>query len=480
MNLHPLTDLLKNLLAKGTVKLSIPGTSGWGTGFLITHDLVLTCAHVVKKEGISVSVYWKQQEECIKATVEKLVPHPIDLALLRLSEPVDKAIYVYLDIDQSSLPQAEHAYLFGYPDKEYYDGCPVQITCEGFLGGNFPLIKFKSGQVRPGMSGSPILNLTTGKVFGIVKDTRDRSSDLGGDGISAAIILQHFPELTDLLDLTYKKPSLWRAALKLPGYVQIAKELIFKSYAESGCINAECYEFLLNLRATCGELSEIETKEIEKDLFELCKNLHKKIDDILPTFEQEIFGFFQSVTDFESALPKLRSRLKKLGISLGLNPEKIEEISSLSLCQYINRELLPLNTEKAILIYKESIKANPNFEEFHIGLGISLSKKKNFKGAENAFLEAKKIVSQKEHYSTNDLENLKSLIQKTRNNHRNRLFARISPFLKLALILAIVFIFMKASFIKKIVLIVALLLFSEVLIKILRFSRRLPKNNTSR
>jgi len=54
------------------------------------------------------------------------------------------------------------------------------------------------GQVRPGMSGSPLLNQRTGKVCGIVKFTRDRSFDLGGGAIPTHVILEQFPQLRDL------------------------------------------------------------------------------------------------------------------------------------------------------------------------------------------------------------------------------------------------------------------------------------------
>jgi tetratricopeptide (TPR) repeat protein len=484
--LHRLKDVLKSLLQRSTVKLTIPGTLGWGTGFLVTHDLVLTCAHVIREEGNPVNVHWQQQSEFFKATVEKIISDPIDLALLRLSEPKDEAICACLDFEQNDLPEAECAYLFGYPDIEgYLNGCPVLVTCEGFLGGEFPFIKFKSGQVRPGMSGSPILNLATGKVFGVVKRSRDRSSDLGGDGISTAMIFRHFPELMGLQKTIYQTPSLWQAALMLPEYVQEAKKLISRSYARSRCIDGDCSnKWLPELRKSYG-LSETETKAVERDLLRLCENLHEKIDDILPTFEQEIFGFFQSETDFKKALPKLRAKLEDLGISLGLNSDRVKDLFGLSLCQYIDSELLPAKSEQAILIYKESIKENPDFEKFYIGLGICLSNKRNFREAINVFLRAQKIIEQKRHLSNNpdnlnNSDNLDKLIQDTRSNHRNKSFSRISPILRLTLIIAIVFIGMKATFINKIILTMVSFLISEILPKILQFLRRLLRRIASR
>jgi len=51
--------------------------------------------------------------------------------------------------------------------------------------------------VRPGMSGSPLLNQRTGKVCGIVKFTRDRSFNLGGGVVLTTTILSQFPELVE-------------------------------------------------------------------------------------------------------------------------------------------------------------------------------------------------------------------------------------------------------------------------------------------
>ncbi len=48
---------------------------------------------------------------------------------------------------------------------------PATFHCEGFTGDEPGLIKFALRQVRPGMSGAPLLNQRTGKVCGIVKFT---------------------------------------------------------------------------------------------------------------------------------------------------------------------------------------------------------------------------------------------------------------------------------------------------------------------
>jgi hypothetical protein len=185
---------LEALLQQCTVKLSIVG--GWGTGFFVAPGLVLTCEHVVQAANNKpIRVRWQNQENWAEAVVERSLPDPYDLALLRVTTPTNaNPPCVHLGTEIQS---RDSLYLFGYPDQDFPNGCPVTFSCEGLTGDEPPLIKFALGQVRPGMSGSPLLNQRTGKVCGIVKFTRDRSIDLGGGAIPAQVILAQFPEMRE-------------------------------------------------------------------------------------------------------------------------------------------------------------------------------------------------------------------------------------------------------------------------------------------
>lgn len=185
---------LEDLLQQCTVKLTLPNRTGWGTGFFVAPDLILTCAHVVREsEGKPFQVRWQNQESWAEAVVEKLLPDPYDFALLRVTLSQEgNPPCVYLDCEVQS---RDPLYLFGYPDQDFPNGCPVTLICEGLTGDKPALIKFALGQVRPGMSGSPLLNQRTGKVCGIVKFTRDRSFDLGGGAIAISTVFSQFPEL---------------------------------------------------------------------------------------------------------------------------------------------------------------------------------------------------------------------------------------------------------------------------------------------
>jgi hypothetical protein len=56
--------------------------------------------------------------------------------------------------------------------------------------------KFKGGQVEPGFSGGPLLNMRTQRVMGVVVATRDKRSDLGGWAIETRVIQSHLENLS--------------------------------------------------------------------------------------------------------------------------------------------------------------------------------------------------------------------------------------------------------------------------------------------
>lgn len=198
---------LEELLQQCTVKLTLFKQS-WGTGFFVAPEWILTCAHVVQKiEGESIQVRWQNQENWAQAIVERSLPEPYDLALLRVTLPTNaNPSCVYLDATAHS---RDPLYLFGYPDRDFPNGCPVTFSCEGLTGDEPPLIKFAVGQVRPGMSGSPLLNQRTSKVCGIVKFTRDRSTDLGGGAVPVSVIFEKLPELRELQQQFHQGDRRW-------------------------------------------------------------------------------------------------------------------------------------------------------------------------------------------------------------------------------------------------------------------------------
>lgn len=211
---------LNNLLEYCTVKLTISCNSDpqWGSGFFVAPGLILTCAHVIQcpngdyvKEGIKVSD--RNRRSLPDASLNKLGKE-YDLALLRLNLP-ETINPPCVDLDPEFKP-FDSLYTFGYPGVPL-DGGGTSVTCEsegiGLEQGK-EVILFKSGQIYPGISGSPLLNYRTGKVCGIVKFTRDRDMDLGGGAIPTKVILEQFEELSLLQRRFHQQDKRWSNSLQ--------------------------------------------------------------------------------------------------------------------------------------------------------------------------------------------------------------------------------------------------------------------------
>lgn len=184
---------LYELLESCTVKLTIARSNMQGTGFWVAENKIITCAHLLKgNEKAEISFLW-QERVSGRAKIEKVYQPPIDLALLSIElSAAESPPYALLDEEVNPF---DRLYTYGYPD-HFPDGSAVTVVCEGRVKeGNVALIKAQSGQVRPGHSGSPILNNETKKVCGIVSQTRSRSTDLGGLLISMTTVFECFPEL---------------------------------------------------------------------------------------------------------------------------------------------------------------------------------------------------------------------------------------------------------------------------------------------
>ena len=180
---------LYELLRDCTVRISLQGKTGHGTGFFVAPGLILTCAHVVKdvQSGTSsAEVYWHGQLH--PAQITRLLPDT-DLALLQVNVIEHPCVFL-----QEEVIPFDTLYSYGYPD-DHSSGDPATFTLEGKAGEQGEQLKFKRGQVRPGLSGAPILNMRTGYVCGVVQLTRDRASDLGGRAIPTSTVFRVFPEV---------------------------------------------------------------------------------------------------------------------------------------------------------------------------------------------------------------------------------------------------------------------------------------------
>ena len=221
---------LYDLLTTCTVRIT--SKSGQGSGFFVAPNLVLTCKHVIGNL-LNPDISW--QGQTFPATLHVLPTlNSVDLALLRVDIPQHPVVLLHGGADPFS-----NLYSYGYPDIKP-EGASTTFDSEGWIGSQQELLKLKDGQVRPGMSGSPVLNTVTGCICGIVQSTRDRASDLGGEAIMTKVILREFPELGERQKQFHSQDKSWynamlpeqRKAASLPSFLQQPGAIeIFYSYS---------------------------------------------------------------------------------------------------------------------------------------------------------------------------------------------------------------------------------------------------------
>ncbi len=198
---------LEELLQQCTVKITVPG--GWGTGFFVASGLVLTCAHVVRNAADApIALFYAARGLSLSAIAIASADdgETLDLALLKLSEPLPDHPCVLLD--EEPLAIGQELYSYGYL-QSYPHAAPVRPIHEGWTGDNPPLLKLQGAQIEAGISGAALLNLRTGKVCGMVKETRAAGFDLGGGAIPTRVILEQFPELRELQRVFHEGDRRW-------------------------------------------------------------------------------------------------------------------------------------------------------------------------------------------------------------------------------------------------------------------------------
>jgi hypothetical protein len=198
---------LYDLLTSCTVRIT--SKSGQGTGFFVAPTLVLTCKHIIENALAPTSpieISWQGQTSL--ASLYALPDtHNLDLALLQVNIPQHPCVLLHGGAEPFS-----KLYSYGYPDIKP-QGASTTFDSDGWIGTQQELLRLKDGQVRPGMSGSPVLNTITGCICGIVQSTRDRASSLGGEAIMTKVILREFPELEERQKLFHSQDKHWYDAM---------------------------------------------------------------------------------------------------------------------------------------------------------------------------------------------------------------------------------------------------------------------------
>jgi len=181
-------------LASCTVQLFVARTGAYGTGFFVTSEYILTCAHVVQtayQKHLLVSVHWKHDQYAEAHIVKYSDATACNLALLKLTR---SSLSAHLPLNQSIKPGdvlATYGYAQRSPTGEFIDA----LTCTSPPDQQAHFFQIVGREIPQGFSGAPLYNQRTWGVCGMITLAvpRQRGSECWAIPIVRAQEL--FPEL---------------------------------------------------------------------------------------------------------------------------------------------------------------------------------------------------------------------------------------------------------------------------------------------
>lgn len=196
-----------------------------GTAFFVAPGYAISAAHVVDgTEGLAVqlterSSTWRGHVAAVHprraSTAEDTATYPApDLALITIEDgPAHGCALLGEDLPELN------AWLMVRGYTRTFDGVSVTAETETFrrtgtVDTSDPgctLLKLGQGEVTKGMSGGPVLELSTGQVAGVLRTARQFRSSLGGWVVPAGLIRGLWPEeVSRGNDLFHQQDARWR------------------------------------------------------------------------------------------------------------------------------------------------------------------------------------------------------------------------------------------------------------------------------
>ena len=178
---------------------------GHGTAFFIAPGLALTCRHVIalalEADRRIRIVTWDRR--VLEARVEDAPSEPWpDLALLRVPEGADQPCVV---IEREKVARNAQVVLAGFPENTQVSyQAPGAITDGlGYDDHQRPYLKVALGQIEPGMSGGPVVDVARGVVCGITRLSKGKDNVVGGFVLPIGVAI----DWSNLVERVYDQPS---------------------------------------------------------------------------------------------------------------------------------------------------------------------------------------------------------------------------------------------------------------------------------
>lgn len=195
----------------------------YGTGTLITDDLVITCYHVIKNgKQIDIRGINGRFDTTYSSKLD-FFDADLDIAFLRiLNSPIHKNLVLPYSINQKKSEVGEPIFVLGYPLQNTM-GQEIKLTTgvissnSGFLG-DTSLFQI-SAPIQPGNSGGPLFD-SHGNLIGIVSAKHNRA-----DNVGYAVKLSLFQDLLKRkgINFSYNK----NVSVELSKQVKLFKDYIY-------------------------------------------------------------------------------------------------------------------------------------------------------------------------------------------------------------------------------------------------------------
>jgi tetratricopeptide (TPR) repeat protein len=202
----PIKQLVKNC----TVKLwSAPNGNFLGTGFFVAPDQLATCRHVFFKNGNAVTGQFRigGYEGEFKLADNHLQHEGLDLLVVQLDAPIAKQC---INLEATTSQEGDRLWGWSY-NTSYPEGSglvPVLQTDAKHNG--WEVYRVSRDIVKQGSSGTPILNVESGKLLGITYWVKDSDALI----IPAIYFKAHFQDLYQENQTHHQKTGYWEEALR--------------------------------------------------------------------------------------------------------------------------------------------------------------------------------------------------------------------------------------------------------------------------